>query len=532
MYRSKPGLFFLLLAVAVGCNLNELKFNNLELQDLRPTVVAPLGTAEYTMRELIEELDDDLLTTGADEDQVIILSYTDSTTFSVAEDFIKIDDVDGDGEILPNQEITATTTIIRIPFEKEFVYVYDDTEEERLDSVFYDNGLVKLNVFTTCECDFTYNFVIENTRNIINDSPLVFSGDIVFTGAGASTDQKEASLADHKTVLNNNANNFTSVFKGEIILKPGQTLRIDDSFSFDFIYSEQDFDQIFGYFGRDTISIEGGNIALELFDEAISDGIIFRGPTIALDVHNKFGIPIGLLTDSIYGVSASGDSVFLSGSVPGTPQTIAFNRDNIYEGAQTDISINTNNSNIRNLFNLPPNIINFPITGISNVNNPDDFNYVTDSSEVDINYTFTLPLVFRLDDYTQEIGFDIKDAYDIEEIDSLFIRIVTRNDLPFITSMTVRIIDDDEVELYTAPQKIVIELPDYNARGEIVRKSETVTTIDLGESGVEALKNGSRLSIALVLNSPGNNINEFFNVLITNSISVEVGIGGKGLIEL
>ncbi|MEL6560427.1 MAG: hypothetical protein AAFQ94_19715 [Bacteroidota bacterium] len=532
MYWSKIRIIVGIIVFCFACNVNELEFNDLELQNLKPVVVAPLGTFEYTMQELIEELNDDLVEIGTDADQVIILTFKDSSSFSLSDEFIAIDDVNGEGSVFPEQSVAPIGTTVRIPFEEEFIYVYEPTGDERLDSVFYDNGTVIFNVESTCSCSFEYSFEIENTRNVNTDAPLAFSGILNFDGSNNPSDEQVRSLVDHKTILNDDANNFRSVFRGEIIIEPGQILKAEDELKFEFLYKDQDFQKIFGLFGQDSITIDGGIIEIDLFEDALSSGIVFEGPEIQIDFENRFGIPIGILTDSIYAKNNSGDSVFLSGTVPDNPQIIAFSRDDIFEPALSTVTINSANSNIRDLFNLAPNQLTFPVTGISNFNNTDNFNYVTDSSDIKANATFTLPLRFRLEDFTQKVDFDIEGTYDNEEIDSLFMQIVTRNNLPFIAEMEISINDSTGAELFKIPESVVIEIPIFNAVGDIVSDSETISKFPLGPAGIEALKTGSDLSINLVLNSPSNNVNDFFSILSTNGIRVEVGVGASGEIEL
>ena len=532
MYWSKIRIIVGVMAICFACNVNELEFDNLELQNLKPVVVAPLGTFEYTMKELIEELNDDLIEIGTDEDQVIILTFQDSASFSLSEEFIAIDDVYGEGSVFPEVTVAPISKTVRIPFEKEFVYVYEPTGDERLDSVFYDDGNVVFNVESTCACSFEYSFEIENTRSISTDEPLAFSGALDFDGINNPTDEQIRSLIGHKTILSDNSNNFRSVFRGEIIIQPGEILKVDDELKFEFVYKDQNFQKIFGFFGQDSVTIDGGIIEIDLFEDALNSGIVFEGPVIQIDFENKFGIPIGILTDSIYAKNSSGDSVFLSGPVPENPQLIDFNTEDVFEPAFSTVTIHSGNSNIRDLFNLAPSLLSFPVTGISNFNKTSNFNYVTDSSTIEAKATFTLPLRFRLEDFTQKVDFDIEGTYDNEEIDSLFIQVVTRNNLPFIAEMGIAINDSTGAELFKIPESIVIEIPIYNAVGDIVSDSETISKFPLGPAGIEALKTGSDLSINLILNSPSNNVNDFFSILSGNSIRVEVGVGVSGEIEL
>lgn len=532
MNWSKLSIITGLLFIAIACNINDLDFDNVELQDITPTIAAPLGTFEYTMQELLEELDDENITIGTDEDQVILLTFEDSASFEVTDEFVSIDDVNGEGTVSPGITAVAVTETIRIPFEQQFVYEYESTAEERLDSVFYDDGIVEFRVISSCSCDYIYEFQVLNTVNLTTNAPLTANGSIVFDGVSSTADEQTLSLANFKTTLDNNLSEFVSVLRGEVIVRPGQEIRIEDEIRFEFTYRNQNFDAIFGFFGTDSITIDGGQIDIELFDEAVSSGIAFEGPTIRFDFENSIGVPLGVLLDSIYGKNSSGDSLFLSGALPSNPQVIAFNEEDISEPVSTSFEISPANSNIRDVFELAPNFISFPITGISNVNNSEGFNYVTDNSRIDANLAFTLPLSFRLDDFTQQVDFDIEGSVDTEELDSAFLQIVTRNNLPFIVEMQVAINDSLGVELFRAPQTLVIEIPTFNALGEIVSDSETVSRITLPPEGVEALKNGTTMQVDLLMNSPSNNVNEFFPILSTNSIRVEVGVGASGTIDL
>ncbi|MEL7145726.1 MAG: hypothetical protein AAFO69_05125, partial [Bacteroidota bacterium] len=185
MNWSKLSIIIVFLVFTIACNINELDFDNVELQDISPTVAVPLGTFQYTMEELLEELDDENISIGTDDDQVIQLTFRDSASFVVADEFVDIDDVDGSGTVSPGVAAVAGTETIRIPFEQQFVYEYESSTEERLDSVFYESGQVEFRVISSCECDYVYEFQILNTTNISTNAPLTLSGSIIFDGVSS-----------------------------------------------------------------------------------------------------------------------------------------------------------------------------------------------------------------------------------------------------------------------------------------------------------------------------------------------------------
>jgi len=531
MNWSEKFFIFLITALCASCNIDQLDFDNVAIQDITPEIALPLGSISYTIEELLEEINDSTVTIGADNDQVVILTFSDSASFSVGEELVEIMDVTGTGMVSPGIAATATTETITIPFEETFEFVYDDQLEDQLDSVFYNGGTVSVDVTSSCQCSFTYEFIIENTRDVITDERLTFNGDVPFTGSIPVRDVQARSLENQKTTLNDD-NTFRSFLRGELTLAPGQSVTPADEISFEFTYANQTFDAIFGFFGQDTVTITAGRAEIEFFENANSEGILLSGPNIEFEFNNGFGVPIGVIIDEVFGVNNQEDTISLSGELPDEVQVIAFNRENIGEPERTSFVVTPDNSNVRDLFASAPRFFEFPITGISNFGNTDGFNYLLADSKIDTKLNFTLPLRFRLNNFEQSFDFDIEEGLNVDEIESFALQLVTNNTIPFVANMDLTILDNADQVIFDAIETLVIAPPTFGSSGNIIQNGETTSLFDLGVDGTAAIKDASKVNLRIVLNSPSSNENEFFNLLITNGLDVQVSVIGTAKVEL
>ena len=230
--------------------------------------------------------------------------------------------------------------------------------------------------------------------------------------------------------------------------------------------------------------------------------------------------------------NSSGDSIFLTGSGVDSPFIINYNENDITVPEQSEYTINIDNSNLQDLLEIGPNSFTFPITGFSNYQTPDGFNYVTDESSLETILEFNMPMEIRLEDFEQSISFDVEGSYNENEPDSVVLIINTINDLPIVGTMELQIVDADSMVSYTAASGIILEAPRYNVVGEIISPGETTANVILTSEGLEALKEASELRAVFTLNTPSSSVNDYFEVYADDQLTVNLSVAGTATIDL
>ncbi len=511
------------LVIGSSCNLNQVEVDNLKVQNYRGLVALPIGELNYSLQELLEEeIDSTNLQIGPDS--VFVLVYRDSTSFNDNSQLLDIQDITNTGVVtVPVQAPVPVAT--PVPINQDFTFNYQPENDEEIDSIVYENGELSFQLSSSFESSIDFDVTINNTVNLGNGNPVVFRG----TVSPNDVSRQTQSLANHATNLNRvgNLNTFEVSFTGTINLQAGQGISATDILSFTLIYRDQVFRYVFGFFGQDNVEV-GNQLVDVSFFENLGEGLIFENPEIRMTFMNSYGLPIGLLFNTIFSVSGdTGDSTFLSGQIVQSPQLIASPTVNqIGQVLDTTLSITSNNSNIRDLFSVSPRQLGFQVRALTNPFGTSTRNFVSNNSRLDTDIEVRLPLSVRLEDLTRSLDFEIDQGLDLSDVDSVTLRIVTENQLPLNARMTLQILDADSVVLHEVPEELVVATPFLNRNGVVVTGEVNIASILLNPAGIQAFQDGSILRFSLLLNTPETLTSQeiFVDFLAQYAIEVKLSI--------
>ncbi|MBV6645999.1 MAG: hypothetical protein KI790_11150 [Cyclobacteriaceae bacterium] len=525
-------IFFALL-VFWSCNVSDIDFDNIETPTLNGLFAFPIGEFTYTMRELIDEADDAEVEIEEDSITTLLsLTYRDTISYSSDSDFISIPDVSNSQTVsLP---ITAPVPApVAVNLDSTYSFIYQPVNNEQLDSVIYDAGTLTFEVSSTLSSTIDYDFTVGNTIRIANNQPVVFSGTL-----NNNTVVQTQDLAGYKTTLvpSGTRNEFQGNFTGSIQLQAGQEITANDAISFTLTYSDQSFTVLYGFFGQDTIEVGNQSIDVTFFDELGGDGgIEFRDPQINFNFENSFGVPIGVSFARVYGVetdSTTGlsDTTFLEGSAATTLQNVAAPTVNeVGSSAQSLVSLNASNSTLNEIFGSTPEQLTFEVSAVSNPPGVNQQNFLIPNSEITAFIDVSLPMELKLDNLTREVDFDLDGGVDFDEADSVSIRVVSANELPFSALVDLQILNAGDTVLYEVTDNRVLATPFLDLDG-ITREPEiNVAQIPLDSTGIRSLNNGDRLNLILRLNTPEtlNSQEIYVKLLARYALNVKVSVIGK-----
>ena len=528
---KKFPLIVLTNILLASCNVDELEFDDIQITG---GVDFPLGEIKYTMRELIEEQDDDELELKEDSISLLSLYYTDTISYDADDEFVKVEEISESGSFstIPVDVGPATINI-----SERFSRSYETRNDEELDSLFYNTGNLALTVTSTANATLNYTITFENTRVVgPPETPIIFTGTIVGSGA----DNQLRSLVNHVTRLTDpsGSNDYIINFDASIGLAAGQSLNGTEQISFDFTYINRTFNTIYGKFDQDTIQIDNQTLDIEFFRDTGDKGIFFGNPIIRFTLDNSFGIPISADFSGIYGSNEDGSNqAFLTGAITEVPlpEMASADLNNPGDVAQSIIEINRDNSNIVNLLSTSPGQLIFDVQGISNLNNPNQLNFVQPGNEINGLIEIEIPMEVRLENLSQSITLSLGDGLDDGNVDSAFLRVVTINELPFSGTLILEIQDADSNTLHTVvDDNLVLNAPFINIQGFVTDPSRTSVDIPLSPESIEALNVGSNIVITTILNTPSNLASRdiFVKVLADYELEVKIGVGVVGQINI
>jgi len=518
------------ILLLIGCNIQDLDFTNIEVENLQSEIAVPFGTASYTMRELIEDISDAELELVEDPVTAeLMLIYRDTASYTFTSDIFDVPNNSENSILSQNDAVGPLSFSQSIPFTQPYV----SQDGEIIDSVFHEtNASVNIQLTTTTPFDINYTLELSNTTNVNTDAPMTFVGTI---SAGTSSPTPQF-LTDHKTVLTEIGGENVADFVLNITanLAGGESFN-SDQISVNIEFLDQDFIVAFGKLGQDTVAISEETIDIAFFDDIGVDGLEFGSPEITFDFRSSFGIPIGVGFGGLYGEESDGTRTYLGGSVVSAPPVIASaSLENPVTGApvQSIISLNSSNSTLRDLLATSPSTLGFDIQGFTNPYDQSILNFVTDTSSIRSYIEMTMPMEVRLTDVTHNLDFDLGGGVDFSQADSLSLRVITVNELPFSATMDMYIVTAAEDTLYTVLENQALDIPFLNFDRTVREPKTSIEDIPFGKTGIDALNNGDKIRIVIRMNSPESQTAEDIFVKLLATAKLEISLAARGIIDV
>lgn len=512
----------------MGCNISDMDFSNLKVEEIEADVTIPFGSAAYTMRELIEDVSDANLELEEDPNTFELrMIYREYAEYLFTPDIIDIPDNSSPSQILlPNTNGPATVNQT-IPF----FQFYEAADDEVLDSVYHaPTSSIVVNITSTSAYDITYEMRILGTTDRNTDVPVTFNG-VVNSGSPTNHNQN---LTGYKTVFEEIAgqNRFDLEMDISANLGAGEDLN-GDELTVSVTYQDQDFIVIFGKLGQDTVDISGGNFDISFFEDFGDEGLEFGGATITFNARNSFGIPIGLGLGRVYGEQADGTQTFLTGAVVTNPPVIASaSTDHPVTGepVQSTIVVNRQNSSLMQMLATAPTTIGLDLQGFMNPYSTTALNFATDTSSIRADIEVNLPLEVRMTNVTRSLDFDIGSGFDFDQADSVALRVVTTNSFPFRANMGLYIMSGTDT-LHQVLDNEALGQPFLNIDRSVREPKVTVDDVPLSRAGLDALATADRIMVVIVMNTPQSQTAEDIFVKLLANAELEVTLGARAIIK-
>lgn len=522
---------FVLLLFSLGCNVGDVRFDDLQIPNYQGFIAVPLGEVTYTLRELIDELGDSSVLIEEDGNTFLTLVYYDTISYNENE-LIDIQDINQSGSVpIPPSTTQISLTIPPLNFN------YPATENEEITQLDYASGELEIRVETNGQGRIDYRVEIANTFNIASNATVNFLNSATASSPGVNT---IGNLNGYRTTLtrvgteNRFVVNLTDVV---LVLGAGESTVNGNEITVSVNYNNQVFETIYGRFGRDTIQLGSQEIELPFFNDLGRNGqIIFENPQLRLNVGNSIGTPIGLRLGGIY--TEKYDSVTnttvtsnLTGQVVQNLQIVrAPALTNIGQSEVTNVIVENRNSNIRALFSNAPGIFGFNISAITNPPNTTGINFIQPANtSIESIIEMRLPMAMQIRNIQRELEFELPATLDeLDNADSISLRIVTENLLPFNTRMDFEIIVADTVN-YRIPNTLIMATPFLNSDRIANEKQVNIANVALSPEGITALQNGEMIRMTLTMNTPqALNSNEIYPRFLSRyELTVKLSIAAK-----
>jgi len=528
-----------MLITIYACNVSELDFNDVELPNYNPDFIGPLGSASYSVPELIAELEDDQIDIDTSQAGLLSFVYRDTTTFDDLSQIVILNNVNSNGRVNSPIELSgaAITATIDTTFTEPLEFVYPFDVDEELDSLLFSQGTVTLTYNSSFSVPIDFSLVMNDVTDRTTGEALAISGTVSAGGSGSQS----LSLVNKRVVAIQNGSG-ENVFSGSFIaeniqLNIGDQISPTDFFEFNLSFTDAEFETIYGYFGVKEADIHDQSISFDFFDELEGD-ISFNEPEVSLTVENAFGMTLGVDLSGISVSNADGQSLALTGSVVDEPQFInGPDINSVGEATTSVVSINVDNSNIRSLFESNPTELFLDIAGQTNFSNIasivpiEDRNFVDQSSFTVNILEINIPLDVQLSNLTKTFDFGIGEI-DLLDTDTIGVRLKSINEIPIAGTFDLQFLASDNTVVHEITDVLAFDSPEVSASGIAQAAKENTTIIPLFGDGIDAFENSPTIRVKMNIESYNASDGQYVKIFYDSEIELIVGLEASLNIEL
>lgn len=520
-----------------GCNIDNLpNLDKTYLPDYEGEIALIIGKDTLTVGEFIKELSDDTTVVQEAENKEIFIVYEDSTDFSLTSDFVDVATFSNEKTIespvsIPFIPPTDTTLVIN----REINFDYVSNEGERLDSLFYESGTLRLSIISDFPGDVAYSINTNSFINVNSGDGITLNSALVYSGVTPISGTQDTDLTGYKTLLNfqNDSSVFTVNLQAAISIPAGQALSGDETINIQVDVIDPEFDAIYGSFGTDTFDIESQEISLDVFSEFSDTGLSFEAPRVYFTFDNSFGLPAGLDFSNIYASYEDKPDMALTGQFTEALQIIeAPTLENAGSIVTSSITMTKDNSNINDILSSSPDRLNLSLTGISNPDNLDG-NFLLKNSNIKIKSRIELPLSLKLQDFEYDTEFDLGDLSRLDDSQLLTLILKTSNELPIGGEIDVHFLDINGEAFDDIMNISILESPTlFDPDKKTTEASSLETRVTLDKAKITSLTTAEKLKVTVRFNSFGSQQDQFVKIFSDYSLITTIAIEGKVSINL
>lgn len=519
-----------ILLSLLGCAFDDLEFEKVQGPEITTDISFPLGTISYTVKDLVDDIDDDVLSIEEGNDFFLSFIYRDTTLYNDHDELISIADINNSSEFtpIPGGLTNNTGSEIVRNANTTFDYVIEAEDGEQLDSVFFQGGNLSFDIQSNFDPSITINYTFTLTDVLDgSDQPVIFSGNI--SGNEDDTQNRELNGLKAVSSFQSMENVFNVALAVTITIPDGASVSGSDDIDMALDMTSPDIRAVFGDFGDQPISIVGDEIETSALEDIGDGNIELANPSITISIENSYGIEMGVNFSGIKAIDGENE-IALSGSVVDNVQFIdAPNDTQIGQEVLTQLIIDKDNSNLPDLLNALPNRIEFDLEAMANPAGSDNLNnFLYDDQQAEIITEVEIPFEFRMDGFEIDLDFetDLGEDSDAEEVT---LSITSINEIPFSGTMDLSFKDDQGEDLYVIPNVSVIGSPDVGGDGRTSEALVTETDVVLDANAIEQFLASKSAVIVLTIETFSDDAVKIYS---DYRLDVQLAFSGKFTTEI
>ncbi|MCP4458411.1 MAG: hypothetical protein GY816_10375 [Cytophagales bacterium] len=532
MIKCVNGVCILALYGLSTCGLADLEFDKVQNPTINTDFALPLGSISYSIKDLTEDIGDEVLEVVEGDEFSLSFIYRDTTEYSDHDALIEIGDVTNFDTYSPvTSDISSVPTAASIPLpSKDFEFEIEATSGERIDSVFFKGGTLEYTLSSDFDFLIDYVFTLTDIRDESNQ-PVTFSRFV----ASSSSDFQSRSLAGLKNVSTpiGGSNIFNVNLQVTLQVPANTTVRADDKITIDLVLKNPVISGVFGDFGNDPIDVQENSIEISAFEDAAVGELEIAMASISMEIDNRYGIEMGMSMAGVKAIDSDLNEINLSGTVVDALQFVdAPNSSQIGEIVSSTVTIDQTNSNILDLINSLPSSMVFNVTAEPNPPGSDnENNFLFDDQMVEIRTIMEIPFEFKMDGFSKDITMSSPGS-DLEAAESLEIHVNTSNEIPFNGTLDLSFTNGDGDTIYVLPDIGIIESPDIGSDGRTIGSSDSSASIVLDEEGLNAFLESDEIIATIKIFTFESALDNHVKMFSDYQLDIDLAVSGKISVEL
>jgi hypothetical protein len=520
-----------------------------EIETFSPDYIIPLIKDSITLKQILEQSDSfDLIQENTDYSLSVL--YRDSTEIGFWSDPEQFG--------IQDQPYNETLTISTIPtgiVPGTISYPFSSNDyNESFATTTESGGNVELTRIDFSEVTIQVQITNNFHHNIEN-------GIITFKSLKNSTGNPlvmNFSLNDYGSVYNNSIqlndnyfldaynttedlyNNFCFNVSGDLTTIAGNPVNTGDNISIRAVIQDVDFKKITG---KINYTITGGDDSFntDVFQSAKNVELHFSDPRLTMQFINSYGVPMVFNLTNLTFTDSIDQPVLITTTGTGNEDLKVGdpNYINYINGSQqnaiTALKMDSNNSNIEEVFNSAPKSVNLSYD-VDLGDNTSNHNYfVNKSSTLIMKSEIEIPMYgWAKVTLSDTVDFDLPEYGDEIEDASISLHLTVKNEIPLNIYFQAKFLDSNDQIVTTLFDGIayymLVESAEVNNNGLSTNAVKRITHVNITKEKYDLMVTATKMVIIYRMTTGGNDKQDV-KVLSTNKLDVKANISIRGTIN-
>jgi hypothetical protein len=386
---------------------------------INPAVAAPLGYIHYELNEVLDDSDRAWVIT-VNEDSLISLEYEAEVYSKQASELLQFSKISGTDSIINNSKYDLDLGLFQYSYNLSRTDTInlllsgpDGPIYSEIDSIHVDTLIIDVNRRSLYQLRGNLILTSPKIKKIYNNKWAYWAARVPVLGP-----TQTVTVEDVTIILSHDLPNINIV---PIIFE----IRLDQSrgivpagftiMNYSFTTIDLDFNAIYGKLGQMNFPIGPQDMLIDFYSDLNKGTFHFAEPWLKFIFENSFGLPIQIITNDLYAVSAGGTITEIAGSgLPSIDHELIINYPTLKEvgkAAYDSLTITNDEANLVEALNSSPESITFGMEARTNPQNDDTYNFVIDESRLKVISKLILPI----DGYTEFMNIEDSVRYNFED---------------------------------------------------------------------------------------------------------------------